>query len=125
MGTHATTIELTKERILTRRGDCIIGVSATKSLGEFNNQFKLLVQQGKAIQCSLKINNQVVLITGNGHPNLTYTHPTDVVIRKSSFTCPRTVMIQADKAALDLPRDFIKALKDPDTKLECEFAIRD
>ncbi|RLI33421.1 DUF371 domain-containing protein, partial [Candidatus Bathyarchaeota archaeon] len=39
------------------------------------------------------------------------THPSDLVVRKSSYICPRTLMIHADKAAADLPRKMVEALK--------------
>lgn len=124
LGTHLTTIELTKKPVLTQRGNCIVGVGATKSLRDFNQEFKTLARQPIDIKCILRIHNQEVIITGKGHLNLTYTHPTDIVIRKSSFTCPRTVMIRANKTAKNLPREFIKLLQNPETKLECEFTIQ-
>lgn len=50
-------------------------------------------------------------ITGFGHEDLTLTHPTDIVIRKSDYICPRTLMIGADKAARDLDENLIHDLK--------------
>jgi len=123
LGEHPTTIEMTKDSDLTLQGDCIIGVKATKALKDFNKDFKRLAKEERYIQCNLRIEDREVVITGKGDPNLSYAHPTDIVIRKSFFTCPRTVMIWADKAAKDLPRDFIQLLKNPDTRLECEFTI--
>ena len=37
-------------------------------------------------------------------------HLTDIVIRKSNFICGRTLMIHADKAAVDLNKDLINDL---------------
>ena len=50
-------------------------------------------------------------IVGFGHENLTLTHPTDIVCRTSDYVCPRTLMINADKAARDLDSDLIEDLK--------------
>ena len=36
--------------------------------------------------------------------NLTLKHPTDMVCRKSNYMCSRTLMIKADKAAVDLKK---------------------
>ena len=52
------------------------------------------------------------IIIGWGHEDLTLTHPTDIVIRKSDYTCPRTLMIKANKAARDLEGKLIDDLKD-------------
>jgi hypothetical protein len=59
----------------------------------------------------LKTENGHDEITGFGHEDLTLTHPTDIVIRKSDFTCSRTLMINADKAARDLDEKLIDDLK--------------
>ena len=53
-------------------------------------------------------------ITGYGHHDLTLTHPTDIVCRKSTFICPRTLMIKSNKAAADLNRDLINDLSNGD-----------
>ena len=50
-------------------------------------------------------------IVGFGHENLTLTHPTDIVCRKSDYTCSRTLMINANKAARDLDLNLIEDLK--------------
>ena len=50
-------------------------------------------------------------IVGFGHDDLTLTHPTDIVCRTSGYVCPRTLMINADKAARDLDSDLIEDLK--------------
>ncbi len=50
-------------------------------------------------------------IVGFGHDDLTLPHPTDIVCRTSDYVCPRTLMINADKAARDLDLDLIEDLK--------------
>ncbi len=52
------------------------------------------------------------VITGYGHPALTLDHPTDMVCRKSDYTCSRTLMIHADQAAVDLNPDLVKDLQE-------------
>ena len=59
----------------------------------------------------LETENAVDEIKGYGHPELTLDHPTDIVTRKSSFKCSRTLMINADKAACDLNNELIDDLK--------------
>jgi hypothetical protein len=56
-------------------------------------------------------------IKGFGAKNLTFTHQTDIVIRRSEYVCGRTLLINANKSALDLSRDFISFLREPETEL--------
>ena len=62
-----------------------------------------------------KILNGYDEITGFGHEDLELSHPTDIVIRKSDYTCSRTLMINADKAARDLDLDLVEDLKNGKT----------
>jgi len=59
----------------------------------------------------LKTENGYDEIVGYGHEDLSLTHPTDIIIRKSDFTCPRTLMVNSDKAARDLDTKLIEDLK--------------
>ena len=52
-------------------------------------------------------------IQGNGSKKLSLKHTKDIVLRKSAFTCSRTVAINCDKASSDIPRDFVKILQNP------------
>ncbi|RLI74831.1 DUF371 domain-containing protein, partial [Archaeoglobales archaeon] len=54
---------------------------------------------------------------GFGHPKLSFTHKTDIVIRKSKYICGRTLLISANKAASDLNREFVDLLKDKKTEI--------
>ncbi len=64
------------------------------------------------IKIQLETENGFDEITGYGHPELTLEHPTDMVCRKSEFKCSRTLMIKADKAAIDLDRELINDLRE-------------
>jgi len=46
---------------------------------------------------------------------LTLKHPNDIVLRKSAFTCSRTIAINCDKASDDIPRAMVKKLQNPKT----------
>ncbi len=72
---------------------------------------KAIQTDGTQIQIILETENSKDEITGYGHPSLTLDHPTDMVCRKSSYTCSRTLMIHADMAAVDLNPDLIDDLK--------------
>ena len=98
---HKSTFEITKDQYLTPSGDCIVGVDLKDQIADSNT--KIIVE--------LKTENGYDEIVGYGHEDLSLTHPTDIVIRKSDFTCPRTLMVNSDKAARDLDTKLIEDLK--------------
>jgi uncharacterized protein len=52
-------------------------------------------------------------VEGSGDPRLTFSHLTDMVVRKSRFISDRTLLVSADKSAADLPRGMVRLLQDP------------
>lgn len=115
---HPTTFEVTKEKELTRRGDCIIGVNANKGPRDFSNQFVGLCRHDESrIQVQLQAAGIVELIDGRGSRKLTFKHSSESVCRKSSFASNRTIMIRADRAARDLNRELIDVLTRRETML--------
>ena len=123
LGNHKTTIEITKERNLTKRGDCIIALSANKGLLELSKEFKEKAKLGLKITCILMANGVLEEISGYGHPSLSFSHPKDIVIRKSQYICSRTLMIRANKSARDLDRELIKILQNSKTQLRITLEI--
>jgi hypothetical protein len=110
--THRTTFEITKEQHLTTAGDCIIAISADKGLPELSNEFKdALAHDNAVLYTSLCCEEYEVVIKSAGSMKMPLTHPTDLVWRRSTFVCERTIGIQADTTAALLPRDLISALK--------------
>jgi hypothetical protein len=110
---HKSTFEVTKDVEIGPTADCIIGTGADKSMLDFPQEFKdKIADSNTKIRVILDTENGHDEITGFGHENLTLTHPTDIVCRTSDFTCSRTLMIRADKAARDLDQNLIDDLKD-------------
>ena len=108
---HKSTFEITKDKDLSLSGDCIIGLDIDKSMEDFPKEFKeKLVNDDTKVIVELKTPNASDSIEGFGHHDLSLSHPTDIVCRKSTFVCSRTLMIKSNKAAIDLNRDLIKDL---------------
>ena len=108
---HKSTFEITKDKDLSLSGDCIIGLDIDKSMEDFPEEFKeKLANDDTKVIVELKTPNASDTIDGYGHHDLTLSHPTDLVCRKSTFVCSRTLMIKSNKAAIDLNRDLIKDL---------------
>jgi len=111
--THRTTMEITRDETLTRRGDCIIAVGADKGASDLSWRFKELAKRKDAeIVVVIEAGGLREVVRAMGDPRLTFTHPRDLVIRRSNYVCGRTVAVNADKAAKDLSRDLVNLLRD-------------
>ena len=120
--THKTTLMTTTEPELTTRGDCIIAVKAETGLAQLPYKVKQAARNPETkITLTLKTCNNTFTAQGRGHPNLTYKDPIDMVARKSSYTCGRTLMISSDKAAIDLQKELVKDLQNPDTEITVQI----
>ncbi len=108
---HKTTFEITQDKEIRLAADCIVGVSSKVSLNDLPLQMREAIQnEDTKIRIILETENAKDIITGYGHPSLTLDHPTDMVCRRSDYTCSRTLMIHADKASVDLDSDLIAEL---------------
>jgi len=112
LATHPTTLMITKDKELTKQGDCIIAIGANKAVSDLNTEFKQKLREPNTkLNITIKIDDLAEQITAYGSTELDLSNNKDMVIRKSNFTSDRTLAIKADKAAKDLPREFIKNLK--------------
>jgi len=117
--THRTTFEITKEEHLTSRGDCILAVGADKGISELSATFRRLVsRETAAISITIEVGGLIETAVGRGSRLLTFEDKNDIVARKSTFTCGRTVMIRSNKAAADFSREIAKRLRDPDAPVK-------
>jgi len=122
--THKTTFEVTKEKEMSRKGDCIIAVSANKALADLASEFKKKLQQDNAkLTILIEAGDIVDVITASGNSKLILTHPTDMVVRKSGYICNRTLAIRADKAACDLSRKLVERLRNPEQKVRITLKL--
>jgi hypothetical protein len=109
---HKTTLMVTRDENLTRRGDCIVAIKARKGLKNLDSNIKKIIKNSNSkITFAIQAGNFKFKVTGCGDPDLPLDHPDDIVIRKSSYICSRTLMIKADKAACDIPIEFVKILQ--------------
>jgi hypothetical protein len=124
LATHPATFEVTKDPHLTERGDCVIGVNASKGPRDFAKEFKRLCQHDDAkIQVDLSAGGIIESIRGMGNAKLTFTHPSECVGRKSIYASNRTVVVKADKAACDLNRELVDLLTSRETRLRVLLTV--
>jgi uncharacterized protein len=68
------------------------------------------------IKMEIIVDNMSFVILGRGDSRLSMSDKEDIVIRKSSFCCPRTLSVACDKAASDIPYNIARRFKDPETR---------
>ena len=123
--THRVTLEFTKERHLSREGDCIVTTSSDKSVADLSRRFKECLRKPNArLTLKIEAGGFVEEIHAFGTPRLVLSHPTDLVVRKSEYVCSRTLAIRADKAAIDLSRALVEKLKDPKQKAKITLTVK-
>ena len=123
---NRTTLEVTKDPHLTLRGDCIVAVNANKGAVDLSPEFKELARKEETrITIILEVGGLKEVVHGLGNPSLTFTHTGDLVARKSTFTCSRTLMINSDNAARDFSINFVKFLKNPKQKIIITLVAED
>lgn len=109
---HRTTIEITKEEHLTTRGDCIVGVAADKSASDLSEVFKALVRRPDSVVFARFTAGGVSdVLVAQGHPGLVLSDDKKIIIRRSEYIEPATIGVRANKAARDLRRDLVEALR--------------
>ena len=115
--THKTTIELTKDKELSLKGDCIIGVNAGFNI----NSLKRFVRENKdkKIRIIFSVDNLKEEIIAELNP--VFSDHKELVIRKSDFISKRTFAIKANKAACDLDRKLVSLMKDPDKMIKIQI----
>lgn len=111
LGTHPTTFEITSESHLTTNGNCIIGIAAEKGCAGLSPAFRAVLAHDEAVLVTRLVCNGIVAdVRSRGSSQFTLNHPSDMVWRKSTFVCGRTIGILSDSAALTLPRELMENL---------------
>ena len=123
--THNTTIELTKENSLTKRGNCILGINASKACNDLNDGLKKILKKGRKLKITIKTNQFTDTFYGYGNKDLTLMDKSDIVFRKSEFICGRTLLINCTKSSHELNRELVKEIRNLHNKFSLTFEIED
>lgn len=111
---HTGTIELTRDSDLTPSGDCVIGVNADCACADIPGELRAKLQDASAkIMFTITVDGMAFELEGRGNPAISLVHERDIVIRRSTFVCPRTLAVGANAAADAIPRQMVGALRDP------------
>lgn len=126
LSTHPTTLEITTRHELTHRGDCIVAVRSSGAVQNLPADLRRVLSSssGRA-RLALRVASFEFTVEGRGDPRLTFSHQTDLVVRKSGFISDRTLMILADKSSMDIPRDMVRLLQDANNRVTVEISATD
>lgn len=118
LATHKTTLEFTKDCDLSRNGDCIIGVRSNFELGKLKAFLKTKAPDYR-LNMQIMVNGQKFILNAGINPDFSDGH--EIVIRKSGFASSRTLAVHSDAGAIDIPRDIVRLLQNPNTKVQISF----
>ena len=122
---HSSTLMFTKEKHLSKTGDCVVGVASDKAVANLSQTFKDALRKPNAkLTIIIEAGGITEQINALGSPKLILTHLTDMVIRKSDYICNRTLVIRADKSAIDLSRELVEKLNNPKQKVNITLVFR-
>jgi uncharacterized protein len=114
---HLRAIEVTKNPNLTLRGDCIIGVRASKACKDLNPSLqRLLKKEDSVVRLSIITGDLFYRLNAFGNSRIMLLDAQDIVIRKTNFVCSRTLCVNSDKASFDIPREIIRSLQHPERR---------
>jgi hypothetical protein len=114
--THRSTFEITTEDFLGPKGDCIIGINASKACYNLDPLLKEVLKNDNAkVKLTLMVGENLFKLSACGSKQLILSDKNSMVIRTSGFICPRTLVIKASSSAYDLPRLIINMLRRRDS----------
>jgi hypothetical protein len=115
----------TKEKHISKTGDCIIAVAADKAVVDLSREFREKLKKPNAkLTITIEADGLTQQIKASGSPRLVLANQTDMVIRRSAYISDRTLAIHADKSSNDLPRGFVEKLKNPEQKIKITLIVR-
>lgn len=113
LGTHKTTLEFTKDREVSLRGDCIIGVKADFELEKLME----FIKKSKSNNISITISSSKIHETILAAINPDFSDGRELVVRKTNFISERTFATSSNKAAFELKRELVAFLKEKGNKI--------
>ncbi|MBI2208277.1 DUF371 domain-containing protein [Candidatus Woesearchaeota archaeon] len=115
---HKTTLEFTKDKDMSLKGDCIIGAGADFKLSEIKQFIKSSNNKNIAITMQTMSKNKKIQDKIIAEINPGFSSNKEMVIRKTDFISERTFAIKASKVAFELDRDLIGFLKEEKSKIK-------
>ncbi len=68
---------------------------------------------GARLRITISVGSESFILTAFGGPELSLSHPRDIVIRRSGFISDRTLAVKASASSRNIPRSIVSALRAP------------
>ena len=112
---HKTTLEFTKDKEVSLKGDCIIGVNADFDVLELK---KFIKSCGNCkVKIEIKTGDGKIMDAIEAELNPDFFDEKEIVIRRSSFRSSRTLAINSDKSSFEIGNLFGNYLKTPNNRM--------
>ena len=99
-------------------------MAADKGIKDLSDEFKRILKKTSVkLTIVIQANDKRERVEAWGTPKLTFDHATDLVVRKSSYVCERTLAIKANKAAKDFSRCLVAKLKSSQQKIDIVLTV--
>lgn len=122
---HPTTLEITKDEVKTRRGDCIVATRAALGLAELPEEMKqALRRDGTEVALRIESDGICDVVRGRGSARLTLESKSEMVARKSGYVCGRTLMVNSDKSSSELRRDLVERIARDGAKIRLTIEVK-
>ena len=118
LSAHTTTLEFTKDKHVSLNGDCIVGVGADFSLADIKKTF-VKGKNSKLIEVTITADG--ISDAFSAEINHEFNSDHEMVFRKTAFISDRTLGVRATKAAVDLKKEIVKKLENPQTYMTVVF----
>jgi uncharacterized protein len=110
---HRLTFEFTKDRDLTPRGDCIIGVNSDFQLEKIRPLLRF-----PRLKLTIRLGGEQKTVLAKTNPDFCSDH--EIVVRRGVFISGRTLGTDADLVAKDF-QPWLPKLKDPNQEIIIEL----
>ena len=107
---HRNTLEFTKDKDLSEKGDCIVAVGADYKLTEIKKLLKY-----KKLKLSMSAGRSKEEILFDANPKFNDNH--EIVLRITDFVSERTLGTRSSKASKHLSRKFVQKIQNPKQKI--------
>jgi uncharacterized protein len=111
LATHENTLEITREEEISKRADCILGVSASKACSDLDAKLKAHIKSEGQLRFEIIVGSFRYNFSGRGSKLLELTDHKEIVLRRSDFASARTAAVRCDAAAIDVPREIVSSLQ--------------
>ena len=115
LATHNSTLEFTKDKNLTTKGNCIVGIRC-----DFDEKkITAFAQKYDTAEITLRIGEEQYTFTSSLNKNFLDAH--ELVFRRTEFTSPRTLGVRCTTTAQMIPRTMMQQMKNPKQTMMVEL----